>query len=417
MVKYLRIIGIHLLWSSHTEVGTNFKMADDGVQSLITSFTGVTGADEERARFYLHAANWDLNTAIATYYESDEGDVDIVEGPNRQQQQQQQPEKMDTSKEETLLSSSKPTSKSSQNQRKSKFATLASYNQEEGSSEEEEGQAFYAGGSETSGQQIIGPNKKKENITQGIFDAAKSHGAQAVTDEPPRNSKSKNLFRGAGFTLGSNEDASKQVGVSLKPNEIASNDEPKLIVIKFWQNGFSIDDGPLRNPQDESNARFMDSIKKGEIPDELRQRAKGGEVGVNIEDHRTEDYVKPKQTLQAFTGKGHTLGSPTPNIVESEKPMAPVAAASAIPSQPTFKVDESKPVTTIQIRLSDGTRLVTKFNMDSTVGDIRKVVQNAKPGQGSFNLMTTFPNKLLTNDDDTIESANLKSAVIVQRMT
>ncbi len=36
--------------------------------------------------------------------------------------------------------------------------------------------------------------------------------------------------------------------------------------------------------------------------------AKGGVVNLNMEDHRTEDYVKPKVTLKAFSGEGHKLG-------------------------------------------------------------------------------------------------------------
>ncbi len=45
-----------------------------------------------------------------------------------------------------------------------------------------------------------------------------------------------------------------------------------------------------------------------EIPRELIQLAKGGEVNLNMEDHRTEDYVKPKASTQSFSGQGHMLG-------------------------------------------------------------------------------------------------------------
>lgn len=36
--------------------------------------------------------------------------------------------------------------------------------------------------------------------------------------------------------------------------------------------------------------------------------AQGKEVAVNLVDKRTEDYVKPKQKLKAFSGQGHMLG-------------------------------------------------------------------------------------------------------------
>ena len=45
-----------------------------------------------------------------------------------------------------------------------------------------------------------------------------------------------------------------------------------------------------------------------EVPRELIRSAKGGEVNLNMEDHRTEDYVKPKVVMKAFTGAGHMLG-------------------------------------------------------------------------------------------------------------
>ena len=48
--------------------------------------------------------------------------------------------------------------------------------QAEESDSEDEGQAFYAGGSETSGQQILGPNRKKttpNDIVENMFKAAK----------------------------------------------------------------------------------------------------------------------------------------------------------------------------------------------------------------------------------------------------
>ena len=395
-------------------------MADDGVQSLVINFVNVTGSDEERAKFYLNAANWDLNSAIAAFFDSDSGDIaEPVSVPSTENKMSGKDSFADDDESSSSSEKSKPKgqSKRPSNQSNSRFATLSSYKNDDSSSDGEEGQAFYAGGSETSGQQIVGPNKKKKDFTQGIFDAAKSHGAQAVTGDEPRKPKSSNAFSGAGFTLGSNVDPSKQIGNSIASTTGGSNDsneKPKTTIIKFWKNGFSVDDGPLRDPNKPENADFMNSIKRGEVPNELRQFVRGNETHVNMEDHRNEEYVKPKETVKAFSGAGYTLGSPSPNVVKQEEP--PLGAPSTVPSRPAFKVDESKPSTTIQIRLADGTRLVTKFNTDNTIGDIRNVVQNAKPGQSNFKLMTTFPNKELVNDDQTIEDAKLKNAVIVQRM-
>lgn len=35
------------------------------------------------------------------------------------------------------------------------------------------------------------------------------------------------------------------------------------MVLKMWQNGFSVDDGPLRGYDDEANREFLDSIRRG----------------------------------------------------------------------------------------------------------------------------------------------------------
>jgi UBX domain-containing protein 1 len=62
----------------------------------------------------------------------------------------------------------------------------------------------------------------------------------------------------------------------------------------MWKNGFSIDEGELRDYYDAKNRLFLMSVMSGRIPPELITDAKGGEVHVNMEDHKDEDYKKPK---------------------------------------------------------------------------------------------------------------------------
>ena len=45
-----------------------------------------------------------------------------------------------------------------------------------------------------------------------------------------------------------------------------------------------------------------------EIPMELIREAKGGEVSMDMEDHRQEEYVRPKKKVKAFSGQGYMLG-------------------------------------------------------------------------------------------------------------
>lgn len=53
------------------------------------------------------------------------------------------------------------------------------------------------------------------------------------------------------------------------------------------------------------------------------------------------------------------------------------------------------------------------------VSDIRLFIVDARPAMAatSFVLMTTFPNKELADENQTLKEANLLNAVIVQRLT
>lgn len=45
-----------------------------------------------------------------------------------------------------------------------------------------------------------------------------------------------------------------------------------------------------------------------EVPKELMQNVTGGEVHLNMEDHRHEDFLPQKSKVKAFAGKGQMLG-------------------------------------------------------------------------------------------------------------
>ena len=79
-------------------------------------------------------------------------------------------------------------------------------------------------------------------------------------------------------------------------------------MLKLWKTGFSQDNGDLRSYQDPSNAPFLESIRRGEVPAELQRLAHGGQVNLDMEDHRDEDFMKPKGAFKAFTGEGQKLG-------------------------------------------------------------------------------------------------------------
>uniref|UniRef100_G1T3Z2 NSFL1 cofactor p47 n=1 Tax=Oryctolagus cuniculus TaxID=9986 RepID=G1T3Z2_RABIT len=368
-------------------------------QDALREFVAVTGAEEDRARFFLESAGWDLQIALASFYE-DGGDEDIV----------------------TISSQAAPSSVSRgtapSDNRVTSFRDLIHDQDEE--EEEEEGQRsrFYAGGSERSGQQIVGPPRKKSpnELVDDLFKGAKEHGAVAVervTKSPGETSKPR-PFAGGGYRLGATpEEESAYVAGERRRH----SSQDVHVVLKLWKSGFSLDNGDLRSYQDPSNAQFLESIRRGEVPAELRRLAHGGQVNLDMEDHRDEDFVKPKGAFKAFTGEGQKLGSTAPQVLSASSPAQ--QAENEAKASSSILIDESEPTTNIQIRLADGGRLVQKFNHSHRVSDIRLFIVDARPAMAatSFVLMTTFPNKELADESQTLKEANLLNAVIVQRLT
>ena len=192
------------------------------------------------------------------------------------------------------------------------------------------------------------------------------------------------------------------------------------LVLRLWKNGFSIkgpdDSEELKSYSDPNNAKLLNSIAKGEIPDELAALAKGGKVNMDMEDHRDQDFVPPKKVMKPFSGSGQALGSPTPHLMTSQ-PASTGSTNQAPGPEPSVKIDESQPITTLQIRLADGSRKVQKFNHSHTVSDIRQFVASIPGYEAStFQLQTNFPVKILTDDSQSIEEAQILNAVIIQKL-
>ncbi|XP_023560467.1 NSFL1 cofactor p47 [Octodon degus] len=366
-------------------------------QDALREFVAVTGAEEDRARFFLESAGWDLQIALASFYE-DGGDEDIV-----------------TISQATPSSVSRGTAPS--DNRVTSFRDLI-HDQDE-DDEEEEGQRsrFYAGGSERSGQQIVGPPRKKSpnELVDDLFKGAKEHGAVAVervTKSPGETSKPR-PFAGGGYRLGA---APEEESAYVAGERRQHSSQDVHVVLKLWKSGFSLDNGELRSYQDPSNAQFLESIRRGEVPAELRRLAHGGQVNLDMEDHRDEDFVKPKGSFKAFTGEGQKLGSTAPQILSTSSPAQ--QAENEAKASSSVLINESEPTTNIQIRLADGGRLVQKFNHNHRISDIRLFIVDARPAMAatSFVLMTTFPNKraMFLPTNSTLQSQKLKDLELIE---
>ncbi|CAG0896164.1 unnamed protein product, partial [Darwinula stevensoni] len=367
-------------------------------QPEISQFCSVTGIDYERAKFFLESANWDLNVALSSFY--DEAGAESGSGGSPRSS----PGPADG--KPSHLSSSSPPSRP-------KIMTMDALKATSNSAGDEEGQAFFAGGSEHSGQQVLGPPRKSPGkIIEEMFRSAREQGAEEVMSGPSSDSAMKKdhmgaAFIGTGMRLGQTSTDHEPVPGALKPAD------PKTAVLQLWKEGFSVDGEALRDYSDPSNKEFLESIRRGEIPQELIQGANGGEVHLNMEDHRDETYTAPKVIKRPFTGKGHLLGSPAPPVIgatgmntQEDK------EANEEHAKKELKLKDGEPVTTIQVRLADGTRLIIKANHSHTVDDICTYIFSTQV----FGLYGGFPSKELVEGRQTLKEANLLNALIIQRL-
>lgn len=125
--------------------------------------------------------------------------------------------------------------------------------------------------------------------------------------------------------------------------EEKKGDGKNCVKITIWANGFTVDDGPLREPNDPINKAFLKEIMEGYTPKELVDRF-GGAAEVTLEDNHNEMYKPPKVKVDPFAGQGISMGS-----AAKEAPKVVVSGDSGKPV-----VDPSKPVTVVNIRLHSG---------------------------------------------------------------
>jgi len=91
-----------------------------------------------------------------------------------------------------------------------------------------------------------------------------------------------------------------------------------------------------------------------------------------------------------FQGTGFRLGDDLP----SQPKPPPSIDRQIIPPPPHIEVDSLKPTTNIQVRSSDGSRLVVKLNQSHTVADLKQEIlsrQETREGRTSFALISVGP--------------------------
>jgi len=231
----------------------------------------------------------------------------------------------------------------------------------------------------------------------------------------------------------------------LKPSRGRRGPRPKLPKLK-----------PLRSYDTPENQEFLKQVKAGRLPKEFQKRDESGApipVSIGIEDVRPKSYAelskiiqemekeeeeetggsqaKPAPTL--FAGAGHTLSSGSSSTATAGASAASGAGASRgggsgadpallalVSAGGAPVVDESKPATTLQLRLSTGARSRARLNLDHTVADVWRLVA-AQMGLDAFRaasnheLAAGFPPKPLKDPSVTIKDADLANASVTHR--
>ncbi|KAL6135206.1 hypothetical protein ACLB2K_067434 [Fragaria x ananassa] len=367
--------------------------------AVISSFCEITSASHQEARFFLESHNWDLDAAVSTFFENDAAAVDDATvavtnpvpashslSPSPSHSPEYSPSQSPTrsrspspapSRPAYQLRSKRAASGSSKEDNKPPAArtrggirTLSDLNRrpvKDGSdSDDDEPNEYYTGG-EKSGMLVQDPTRGGAGDVDSIFAQARQFHQAPL--EPSSSSRS---FTGTARTL-----TGETVPAAAPPPPESINH-----TITFWNNGFTVDDGPLRRVDDPANAAFMESIKKSECPEELEPPSRMTTVEVSLI-KREEDYREPvKQRSQAaFQGVGRTLGGSTSESAASESTAAagPPLTTAPLPSM-GLSIDQSLPSTSIQLRLADGTRMVSRFNNHHTIRDIHAFIDASRPG-------------------------------------
>ena len=187
---------------------------------------------------------------------------------------------------------------------------------------------------------------------------------------------------------------------------------PVVHTIVFYHNGFTVNGGPLRRLDDPANEPFMSAIAKGHAPQELLPPSPLTPININLV-RKDEDWVAPPEPkYTAFGGGGNRLGGPAEGGPAAAPPSQPLAAGVA------WEVDELKPITSLRLRLLDGTVVTARFNTHMKLAHVRAFIESVRPGTGSLGLLQSgMPPRPVDESDGaaTLESLGLLASALTQK--
>eukprot|EP01038_Epipyxis_sp_PR26KG_P006916 gene6916-9469_t len=196
----------------------------------------------------------------------------------------------------------------------------------------------------------------------------------------------------------------------------ASDGEVNKRTITMYQNGFTVDDGPLRDLESPESREFLSTLQQGRVPLELITTSTGrpnnNKVDIHLMDKRSEIYTPPPPPAYiAFSGTGATLrgeskGESGSGYIFTE------AETSAIEPSP---IDDSKPVTTLQVRALNGKKLKIKINQDASILQLAAMIHREGAGSVPYVLSSGFPPQNAIDCFASIKEAGWIGAAITQK--
>ncbi|KAI6717386.1 hypothetical protein PZA11_005609 [Diplocarpon coronariae] len=385
---------------------------NDNHDDLVSQFVDLTGASSADAQQYLAANRWDLSGAAAEYFTAlEEGTAGAQEGEEAPEEPYTGPRTLDGRPAPQSI----PTAGSSSSappKKKGGIATLGSLSQgptgahaghghahdDEDESEEDDDtkqpRDLFAGG-EKSGLAVQDPSSNRNDPRKVVNDILKKARANASRPGGEPSSPAPSRFRGSGMTLGGDDTPSQVVP---DPHPQAAEPGPtQTRILHLWEDGFSVEDGPLRRFDDPQNASDLQMIRTGRAPLHLMGVRPDQPVDVQLVKHEGAYTAQPK-VYKPFSGSGNRLGSPVPGASSSSSSAVPASSAppaassSSAPAEP--QIDASQPTLALRLQLASGTRLPARFNTTSTIGDVYDFIDRAAPAGGRpWVLATTFPSK------------------------
>ncbi|ELP93764.1 NSFL1 cofactor p47, putative [Entamoeba invadens IP1] len=179
-----------------------------------------------------------------------------------------------------------------------------------------------------------------------------------------------------------------------------------VLNVTMYQNGFVVNDGPLREYNTPENKKFIDDVKEGFIPQEYVEMARTSNIAINLTNSSKTQYVpketkgKTKEEVHTYTGVGNVIGS-------TEKGQIFQAPSEA----PT--IDMTQPTVSIKVRFVDGKQKVFKVNKTTTVSQVYALVR-VESNISGFRLVGP-QNRIIVMSEINVVDAKIANASLTQQ--